>query len=132
MAFMHVKSRRYSYHARTSNFKKNQLTSPLGDEGVEVHEALDDECGGVEARLLLVELNHDDAPEGLVAEAALAARQHGVVPLAAEDRGELLALDRQVGLQVQLLRLVLLVLVIEGGEGYIIVITTNVTLLNLA
>ena len=74
----------------------------------------------MEARLLLVELDHDDAPQRLVAEAPLTPGKHGVVPLAAEDGVELLLLDRQVRLHVLLGSLVRLALskrdVMERGD----------------
>ena len=69
------------------------LTAPLCDEGVHIHEEVEELEGLIEARFLSVEGDHECPLQGLVAHAPLAPRHEGVVDGGVKDRiEELLAL----------------------------------------
>lgn len=59
-----------------------ERTSPLGDQGVDVHQLLDQQGRLVESGLILVQADHDDTHQRLVRELPLAASTQGFMPSA--------------------------------------------------
>lgn len=87
MAWLSAVTSRNQYNTQTSE-KTRQLTSPLDEERVDVHECGEDLEGKVEARFVAVQRDHHGSLERSVREATLAPLQAAVVEVDVEQRVE--------------------------------------------